>query len=781
MSEGSAGTPPPQSPAPSPAPVAKSTGPSEGGGSPKGAAQTGSAQRRGATQKTGSDSEKDRLDDETRGVNQALRQGDRFFSTKYSQHGPSAYLHQPMVTDLQVGDRIQIYAGQEISRRSGSVRKDVLSWVRARYLPADDHDDMREVLKQRRVILLRGQPGTGRATTALHLLDRVAESRVFRFRCGKTVKSLTGAEFPEKNAGYVTRLPRQVSGALTEDSLDELRDRLEKASSFCVLVAEGDARFLDVFGGYAFDHRPPDPAALLAKHIEHEVRPDDPPDLEDRLKALRAERWVADALGPCPRPLESMRMATLLVQHARGELTREDVEGEAAQAVHRQVGNWFAALQGMAPGAELDEALRLCAFRVALAVLNDSPYNLVAEAAEILGSKLVNATGKDDKRRVSLFADDQGSRLPALRAGIFDGYATFGREKVPMPLLRFHDPRYPTAILDHVWSNHHRMRDSLNEWLTKLGEDDRPMMWVRAAQATGYLCRKDFVYVYTKMIRPRAVEGERGWLLGSRRLSPAIALDQAAQDDDLRPAIIERLQDWRRSAYRPLRWTAAATYGFSLGRRRIDETLEELRVLGTPSEIREPLEEGDDWDVIWISGYSVAKLLAFGKVTEVLACLRRWIGSDRSSLRRLALRSLQHLTDLYGFELDHLEMATQDDRPVLRPGAEQWPLLLTLHSQDPSLTKPIAELLRESLRAREGDVLARHFLARWIRCAEQDEVLLDTLAGFLAELVGRRGDAERLLHLIGRLTNDWADPLQPGVAARLTTAIKGRTEMKVVV
>ncbi|WP_410572837.1 hypothetical protein [Amycolatopsis sp. cmx-4-61] len=775
-------------PGPVPGPASGSASPpqapAEGPAGPKGGQPKADApkQNRGSTKKPEQDQEKDHGDDEARGVKEALDQGDRFFSPRYSQHAPSATIHHGKFNgDVQIGDRYYgISVGQQLSRKSGSVREDVLDWVRSRYLAVENHGEMAEMLEKRGVILLRGQPGTGRVTTALHLLDQAVEGRVFRLSCGENVKSFVSADFPEENAGYVAELPPRVSGGLTEENLDELRDRLKKASSCCVLVAARDPRLTAVFGGYAFDYFPPDPSALLAKHVRHEVRPDDPPEFEADLDELLAAPWVAEALAPCPRPVESVAMAALLVQHARGEITREDVEREAAQAVHGQVAEWFCSLQGIAPGPELDEALRLSAFRVALAVLNESPYNIVAEAAELLGSKLVTASSKDDKRGISLFADDQGNRLPELRATVADGYTTFGRVLLPTPLLRFHDPRYPAAVLDHVWQNHYRMRDSINTWLTKLTEDSRPMIWVRAAQAIGYLCRRDFAYVYMKMIRPRAVDHDRGWYLGNRRLSPAIALDQAAQDDDLRPAIVERLEEWRRSGSRPLRWTAAATYGFSLGRRRIADTLEELRVLGTPSESRHTLDDGDDWDVVWISGYSVAKLLAFGRVTEVLECLQRWFDSDRSSLRRLALRSLRHLTNLYGFELDSLVMS-ETDRPALPSGAEQWPLLLTLHSQDAGLTEPICALLRRSLRNREGDVLARHFITRWIRCAEQDRVLLDVLAGFMAELVETESDAQRLLYLIGRLTKDWADPLAPAVATELTAAIKTRTKMRVVV
>ncbi|MGW4062604.1 hypothetical protein ACWEGE_30280 [Amycolatopsis sp. NPDC004747] len=56
----------------------------------------------------------------------------------------------------------------------------------------------------------------------------------------------------------------------------------------------------------------------------------------------------------------------------------------------------------------------------------------------------------------------------------------------------------------------------------------------------------------------------------------------------------------------------------------------------------------------------------------------------------------------------------------------------------------------------------------------------DVLAGFMARLVEREGDEQRLRYLIGRLAKDWADPLEPAVAARLTASITARTEMRVV-
>lgn len=713
------------------------------------------------------------LDDEPRAFNEALWYGQRFLSPAMFQYGPSATIGRADIGEMQVGDRYQIFVGHTVSRTPGAVRRELLDWIRVRYVEVAGHREMVETLRSRRLILLRGQPGTGRVTTALQLLDYVTGGKVYRLESGETIKSLTQSGLPEKGAGYLGELSRRVGGSLTEAHLDKLRGLLEKESAFCVLVSESDPRHADFFGGYAFPYNPPEPDILLKRHLAHESLPDDADDFEERLEQLFGEPWISSALGPCPRPLESVRMAALLAQHARDRITREDVEREAAQAVYFQVAEWFTALQAMPPGGELDEALRLAAFRIALAVLNESPYHLVAEAAGYLGAKLIEATGADETRRTSLFADDEDSRLPALRAKVIDGHATFGQAQVPMPLLVFHDARYPIAILKYVWQTHHRMRAAIAWWLLELGKDVRPMLWVRAAQATGYLCGLDFLYVFTKMIVPGATSDALSWSVSKRmRHSAAIALDQAAQDDHLRPAIRERLRSWRNNEDHALRWTAAAAHGFALGRRYLDESLNELRILGTPSERKQTMDDRDDLALVGISGFSIAKLAAFGEAEPVLDRLEQWIRSDRSSLRRLAVFALAHLIDLYGFELDYLAMSVgREERPALPAGAQRWPLLLALQAQDPRLTEPIAGLLRQLLRVREGSWIAKEFLGKWIRSGERDPKFLEVLVDFLPYVVEQESDAYRLTHLVDRMSKDWADPLRDEVVRQLDEAI----------
>lgn len=278
----------------------------------------------------------------------------------------------------------------------------------------------------------------------------------------------------------------------------------------------------------------------------------------------------------------------------------------------------------------------------------------------------------------------------------------------------------------------------------------------------------------TKAIQPvvRSLDGNELDAIWQRRMAAAVALDQAAQHDDLRAAIRGRLRVWRREGSFGERWTAAATYGFVLGGQHIEESLEELRVLGTPSERQLPLADGDvdDHALVVIAGFSIAKLFAFGETEVVLDYLRQWISGPRTSLRALAQSALRQLTTFHGFELDHLAVAVGRNQSAVPERMKMWPLLLSVHVRNPEFTEPIADLLHQLLR-REGDMAAKHFLGKWIRQGERNPELLMILADFIPHIVRNEADEHRLKYLLNRLLRDWADPLCPDVADRLRDAI----------
>lgn len=677
--------------------------------------------------------------------------------------GPAAIIDDAVIGEMQVGDRFNVFVGRGLALTSGSVRTEMLDWVRNRYVEVPGYDRMLAELRDRQIIVLRGQPGTGRATTALHLLDVVAQGKVFRLDVGDELKSFGDKDF-EPERGYVAELSRSATRSMNEQHLDTLRDLLKKKSCFCVLIADGDVHR---HGGYVLLCPPPDQTALLERHTVCELMRDGGEARKDRLLELAATPPLRDALGPRPRPVETARMATLLARHGRGELSLREVEKHAAGFVHQQVAEWFMDARGTRRQDDVEEAMRLTSFRIALAVFNTSPYNLVADTADKLAKGFSASIAPHRTPRTPLFADDQQNRLPAARAHMVDGFQAFNQARVPVRLVEFEDDRFPVIVLRHLWEHHHTMRTTVVGWLKELSEDRRNAIWIRAAQAAGLLCALDFPYAFTQLIDPMVTAESAPHQL---RFA-AIALDQAAEDKKVQPIIDEWLLYWRRAGTREERWTAAATLGYEHGSRSIERTLDELRVLGTPSERQDALGTDDDISLVNVASHSVSQLFAFGEVQTVLDRLQQWIGSDRRSLRQLALWTVLHMTDLHGFDLE-LRVIAAGRRPPLPRHYERWPLLLALQERDQRLTERFAVLLRCTLRARDGDWVAKKFLGRWIRAGERDPDCLVALEHFLPTLVETKSDRCRLEHLINRMRKDWSDPLHDEVANRLERLLR---------
>ena len=726
------------------------------------APDTGKKQADASKKVTGKTDAQDPHGAERREFEEAYRNG--VFQTA----GPMAFLRDTTIKKQHIGDVYHVFGRGSRTLRSGSIREDDLVRIRSRYVAVPNYELMYTTLAERHLLVLHGQSGTGRFTTALRLLDELANGHVSRFDDDQDIEALSAGDFEKSGRGYVIELTSDKGAALTGSKLDKLCDLLGE-QCYCIVITELDELSGNGLGGYAIAYETPDRDLLLQRHIAQEVRADDDDGLEGRLNELAAKPRLKRALGPAPRPVEIAEMARLLAECGRQHIDLDEVESRANQLVQRQVVEWFSGLGRTKSKEELEEALRMAAFRIALAVFNKSPYHLVAQAGVALALAFIRMVSKEDEPP-SLFSDDEARRLPACRAEIVDGQLPFGQVRLPVGLARYVDDRFPAVLLSYVWQHHHNLRAAMTAWLQKLSNDRRPTIWVRAAQATGLFCSFDFHFAYTEMIWPAATSDDEEFV--QRRFFAAVALDQAARDERMSVAIRDRLRYWRSRGSEAEKWTAAATLGYDLGRQSIESTLEELRVLGTPSERQSALDEESGRELVRISAYSLANLLAFGEAEPILQRLTDWAGSERRSLRELAWWAMLYLIRLRGFDLDLLRLsAGRDERPLPR-ALEKWPLLLALQEEDPRFTKRIANLLRWGLRGRRGDFVAKYLFGPWIRAAENDTECLQALVGFVPHLVHDEADASRLRYLTDRLRHDWSDPLDDNAATLLAAAIR---------
>lgn len=161
---------------------------------------------------------------------------------------------------------------QETSTAPGRVPVEQIDQLRDFYVPVPGCDEMRQALRDRRLVVLVGTRGSGRSTTGLWLLDELADSAVARLDPAAR-PPLPGAEQIAPAHGYLscldhTPVPSRVAA-------DRLAADLAAKNSYCVLTAHPSPTLRRELGFYCVEHEQADPVAILGRHVQTGVKPDD--------------------------------------------------------------------------------------------------------------------------------------------------------------------------------------------------------------------------------------------------------------------------------------------------------------------------------------------------------------------------------------------------------------------------------------------------------------------------------------------------------------------------
>jgi len=638
----------------------------------------------------------------------------------------------------------------------GPVRSEVITELINRYAPVAGYETFAEQLGSSRLLVLRGAPGTGRATTGLRLLAKVADN-VARFSPDTDLQSLTAASFDPQSgyllelnpgSGYVPPPPAQV---------DLLRDYLAKRECYLVLIASHDIRHQDVFDGCIADCPLPDPREVFDQTIDYEVRRR--PGQEAVLRQVAADVRPDGSSGP-RTPSEVQWLVAHLISTAATHVAADDLDRLNSELASRYVSSWFKPLAGLPTTSEGDEPVRLGAFRIALAVLNDTPFDLVAEAAENLTERILVTRSPRRTPGRPVFAGQFDDYVANSRARLAADAVKILDASVPATFVAYDDDRLPIAVLRHVWAVHN-LRNPLLAWLESLATSDRrPLVYVRAALALGLLTSWDFSYTFHELIGPWARSAKKP----RRRWAAAVALDEASRNDEVRPVVREILEAWCRKGKRAQRWTAAIALGYDLGLRDPTKALRELRKLGC----------WEDGELAQMASWAVARIFVLGGIKPVLKAVDGWLGDDRLVVRRLGLLAVWRIADMTVGELEDLELTVEAAGARWRrlPGRRRWPLLVALADEDPGLLDPLADLVWALTRSALADRAAAETLTRWMRAGEKDPTCVGPVGRFLALLGDDHSDRARLMHLVRTLRRDRDEPLPAVIADRLERAIE---------
>jgi hypothetical protein len=656
----------------------------------------------------------------------------------FSLHDASTYIGGEIGSvNFQLGGRPQRLL-------AGPLPDEELGRLRDRFTKPPSYDEFRRQLSREPLLVLSGQPGTGRMFTALSLLDDLARGKVSRLDPGSDLTALGNDDSIAENHGYAlepvdARLPAELH-------LDRLCRLLAERGSFVVLLTVPDPG--DSGSRQTRYHRTHEPAAaetVLDGHLEAELGARA---AESKPAAVRlaGRPDVRAALGlESLLPAEAARFATLLAGCVTGESTEERLVADCRGFAVAQVHQWFAG----GKEAETLPALRDAAYRIALAVFGRGSFNTVAETAELLAWELAVTVEPERVIGRPLLSDGLEARLASTRATTeLRPQPVVAGLDIPVRTVRFRGEGLAPALLAHLWEHHHNMRGPVLRWLDSLCQDPREDVWTRAAVASGELCRHDCAHTLSDLLIPMA-EAEQA----RRGLFVATALHSVLRDPKVGEALRALVKKWGDSGDANLMWTAAAVLSRGTATATIAEALGRLGRIGT-------WEEGK---LRIVAAESVVHLTASTSAAEPLTRIRGWLSDNRRHHQDLGLVATVLLC----------EFQTEDvwnPAPELA-GREKWPLALAIAAARPDRATEVAGLLWTALNTSRSYESALSAVTGWLRGC-RGRPWEEELARFLPLLVLRADDQQRLLSLIKELSGDPDDPLGQEQSRRLRQAVQ---------
>ncbi|GGS07835.1 hypothetical protein GCM10010269_53590 [Streptomyces humidus] len=569
--------------------------------------------------------------------------------------------------------------------------------------------EMARSLKEHRVVVLWGRPGSGRRSTAAVLLaEQVPRYQIRVLHAEGGGDPLRGlceqpGKLTEDNGYLLDAGDRPVTPELLDRLVQSATDRRVCLVVFGTRAATGT----DPMRGQVFEHiHPPlrdvlrrHLVALLSDHGDHcpRAREGEPP----RCDAAVVDRYVTQVLDhPEVQPLIKAPPVGQVVELARylaGKVHSEDPD---------LLGIWRDRMRHLArrmlsSEGELEEGTpvnpHVQSFRMAYAMFHLHPLADAFAAGEVLSAEILPLfETRESTPPNHVFNRDLARLIPADMRSAEDQEADTPRRAHLVDVDLLH------AFLEVAWHDYDSLRRPLLNWLTALlGRSDLDLerVRVRVAEIAGILLRHDFDGVYRQLIRP--------WANGRSavyRQCAAVAMEAAFLDEELRDRAAGQAGAWANSPRRLLQDTAARTYGTQIGLADVPAALRRLTALGSRPELAASSSVA----------FSTSWLFLHGATAPVIAQVRAWLDAPSDHLPRHAMRTMITL-----------------GRFSSGPGRQGRPALAEQALVDEKLPDLLADLWTRTMLSSETSTRAWDLMRQWLVAADGHEdlaALFETLA-----------------------------------------------------
>jgi hypothetical protein len=600
----------------------------------------------------------------------------------------------------------------------------VLAELEAVYTPPPIWDDATKKLADRRIVILRGQRGWGKATTGLRLLSKAKASSIMAIDPGIGVGPLHSYEPGERHGYLVDTLGASAAERLSPFRLERLADRLRRQESFLVITVDSAVVVPgEGLRDYLVDcGEQPDRRLVLERHLAlHPVSVEVATRLEELLNSAEARRLLE------VEPLVRFRpLAEELVAVAKGDRTLDALSTYRATRAREQAESWF----------ETHSDPRDATFMIAVALLNGGKYQDVADAARDLYERVapLDEEGRSAEARRA-FGLTRRNRVKEVCARLVAVHEATEIGRSPVEVVQLDNKDLQFEVLRYVWQEFDDARRPLLEWLHDLGRHPNEDIRYMAAGAVGGLSTYDFEYVLREVLLRWAQHDD--WRC---RTSAAVAFGAPAQVPESSGLVLELLREWsgqrqdedekRWTEAQPLTtrqlkllWTTAVAYGRPVGEHFPKVALDGLLAITRIARFR----------LFWTVSESLLNLFDTGADKpdfhrEVLSALLTWIDDDTLLPPEIARQAFLALSEVPRIELDD---------------GSECPTILSLVPANSGCRQEVLSLWREVLNARAYRSEGLRVLDQWLASVDEDDRLLPLLEEFLRALIAGRPEREQ--------------------------------------
>ena len=559
------------------------------------------------------------------------------------------------------------------------------------------------------VVVLQGPRGYGKSAAMVRTMLRGLgdDADMFYLDPATDLATFSCKQVPEDSVLILKDLPHAAANRIDTDTLTRIQSELRyRRCRLGITTEKAGVLVASSVGVLVIDLLTrPSPRQVFDRHLSVLLRGHDV--TRETMLAWPGVSQLLDAqLGQDCSLADAARLATLLAR-ARDEpdTAAARVRGQMTEYADEKVAQWFRRL----------DSLKAQCMAISLAVLNGLSRETVAREARVLENRILPAPDAANAPPVTNpFSPDATVSPSLLQARVEAENRMTAHGMIVVQALSYTELGYPGRVLRYVWREHDDGRAALVDWLRYLGGSTDLAVRVRAATAVGVLACEAMDYVHGQIIL--------GWACHDDeviRTSAAIALGPPAADPMLRDTVRSLVADWaRESGARPLRATAARTYGRSIGLTSPTIALRELARMAAIDDLALMIAIGNSYCELVLDGTAALSGRVIGEIGKLAAERVR----EKQIVGRLALLGLSYLRGA--------PSALGDQSSRFR----QWPSLLALCLVSAKMVAAVAQLWQLSLNDPDVGRLVGESLDDWAQAAEDVGELRQAFLALMIEV-----------------------------------------------